>query len=148
MDSAEFEAWLDLLQTLDESGRRIEIANLPNSERESLQTALSRIASEPLDPLRGTRDCADVLRAKDFSSQSGQQVLRSAVRVPDAYRTWQRIVGLYPLTSVAFHFGTQRLHRKFQATFDKELSALPANDRLIRYAPPADDARIRRVVQA
>jgi hypothetical protein len=136
MDSAQFEAWLDLLQTLDESGRRMEIANLPNSERASLQTALPRIASEPLDPLGGMRDCADVLRANDFSSQSGQQVLRSAARVPDDYRTWQRIVGLYPLTSVAFHLGTQRLQRKFQATFDKELSALPVNDRLIRYAPP------------
>lgn len=55
--------------------------------------------------------------------------------MPDDYRTWQRVAGLYPLTSVAFYLGAQGLQQNFQATFDEDISALPVHGRVIRYSP-------------
>lgn len=134
-----FDAWVDSLRALDESGRNVEIANLPAADRESLRASLPSIHAGLRQPADALHACAEVLRANDLASTAGRSALQAAVQLPDDYRFWQRAVGLYPLTSIAFSFGARRLQQATLATFDRDLATLPIHGRLIRYAPPATD---------
>ena len=130
MESREFEAWVDLMRGLDDNGRRMEIANLPDSERVSMEKG----SSKPANLLTEVHDCADLLRARDLAFAAHREALRAAARVPDDYRFWQRVAGLYPLTAIAFSVGTQRLYDGFRQAFSAPV--LTVHGRLIQYRPP------------
>ncbi|MCL5668664.1 MAG: hypothetical protein M1392_01410, partial [Gammaproteobacteria bacterium] len=61
--------------------------------------------------------------------------LREAARVNDEYRDWQRVVGLYPLTALAFSHGIRRWQESARQTFATPLMELPLRGALVRYVP-------------
>jgi hypothetical protein len=56
-------------------------------------------------------------------------------QVPDAYQSWKRFVGLYPLARYAAAIGIEWLHRELDANFKVPLDKLPQQGKLIRYSP-------------
>jgi hypothetical protein len=55
--------------------------------------------------------------------------------VPDDYQIWQRILGLYPLTALAFHQGVLKYQADIRETFATPLEDLTVTGRLIGYQP-------------
>ena len=55
--------------------------------------------------------------------------------LPAEYRSWQRVVGLYPLTAGVFAHGIQRWQNEVRRVFAREVATLPVDRRLVRFAP-------------
>ncbi len=124
---ADFGAWTDRMQALDQDARRYEIANLPES------------AIAELDPVNGRAGvynkvaaCGDLLKAADFHDIEHQQELRGRVSVPDDYIVFRRILGIYPLTSLFVSLGVSRWHAAAKKSFSPEA---PVAWQAIRYVP-------------
>ncbi|MBI2312381.1 MAG: hypothetical protein HYU77_07765 [Betaproteobacteria bacterium] len=131
-----FERWVDLLQRLDDAGRSVELKNLPLAPINAPETSL------PAD-LAGNRElaaaigaCGVRLRAADLAREEGRERLRAAARVPDAYHTWKRVLGLYWVTRIPFSAGVRGWQRSTQVAFDADLESRAVNGRVVRFAPP------------
>jgi hypothetical protein len=116
---AAFAAWVAHLRDLDAAARRAELANLGMAEGERLRVEA----------------CADAAAAKPLDEEAARALLASA-RVPDDYAGWQRVVGLYPLTSLGLLAGVEQLRREIEADFATPGEALPVRGRLVRFVPP------------
>jgi len=131
---ARFDAWVDAMRALDRGGRRVEMANLPRAARARAASA----APPGARTLAGATDtCADVLRVADLGDPRLRDRLVRVAAVPSAYRTGQRLLGLYPVTSLPFLAGVARLHAELRADLERPLESLPVRGTLIRYVPPA-----------
>lgn len=134
MDGSTFEVWVDRLQSLDRMARRFELLNLPPERLDELQTqipvgktALSTIAF-----------CGDALRRADIVDPESRTALRQRATVADEYVTAQRILGIYPLTSLFFLYGIGGLHDETRETFARPLEELSQAGMLLRYVPPVE----------
>ncbi len=130
LSEAEMRDWLERLRLLDAKARRAEIANIGS-------VAVARAVFSPLpalDPDDVVQECGRRLRDRDRSVPARVERLRQAVAVPDAYSVWHRVIGLYPLASVALEQGVAALHRKLRGTFALPLAAIPQQGERIRYA--------------
>ncbi len=125
-----FDAWVDAMQDLDASARRIELANLPAAERARLREG----AAEPLEA--ALAKCARTLRQRDLTGSGARQRLATAAQVPEDYRLWQRFLGLYPFTAIAFSRGIRKYQAEMSATYAKPLAELPESGALTHFAPP------------
>jgi len=123
--------WVERMRRLDLEARAIELANLPAAYVASLPAELRR-SRNPIDRLNA---CSDKLARRDVASIARQKRLRAAVDVPDDYETWQRALGLYPLTALAFYQGILRYQSDIRQTFATPLEDLPVTGRLIVYEP-------------
>ena len=113
-DSAHYKAWLNMLNaqavdTLQQEARRLPDTVSVPSER-TLLTCGDQLVS----------DLAMKARLKS-------QLINEAA-VPDSYRYWQRVVGLYPLTAVLFRFGILRDQKNLKQQGWPPLDAPPEGD--------------------
>ena len=119
---AALHAYAERLLELDLESRRHEIANLPHAT--------------PGAALRGTRECGRLLREIDLAKPQARAALLEQAQVPDNYSDANRMIGVYPLTRLAFAAGIRRWQEETVARFRGEPS-LPPGATLVRYAPPA-----------
>jgi hypothetical protein len=124
--------WIDRLKGLDVQARTIELANLPEQDRDGLDSSLLSTDDPTVDLIH----CADELARRDLSESEAIAGLRAAVDVPDEYHDWKRVLGLYPLSAVPFLQGVSAYHADMEAVFATPLEDLPINGRLVRYEPP------------
>ncbi|MEO6696853.1 MAG: hypothetical protein ABIN45_02505 [Gammaproteobacteria bacterium] len=129
-----FAAWLIRLQALAETGYRVELNNLGETERVVLRRLIPADMNSP-DLNAAIHECSDRLRSSDMNDTEQREMLRSVARVPAEYRGWQRVVGLYPLTAMAFAWGIDRWHEEVREVFARDVAALPVDGRIIRYMP-------------
>jgi hypothetical protein len=122
-------AYAERLGELDFEARAHEIANLPR-ERIERKFALQR-----------TRDCGRLLRELDLARPQARAAMLQGARVPDEYSLAGRVVGLYPLTRLAFARGIRRWEEETTESFKSEKS-----DSGVRYAPPSGNWLPRRAV--
>lgn len=127
-----FAEWLEELRLLDSTRKNLALANLPASARQQLVTKI---------PVRGSFDqalehCGKRLNTFSLNNAKHKRILVEQAQVPDAYQSWKRIVGLYPLAKYAAAIGIERLHRELDANFKVPLKKLSQVGRLIRYKPP------------
>jgi hypothetical protein len=138
LNADDFSEWLDRLQALDNDGRRVEVANLPPAARADLAT---RFAPAGHDSLLSLNDhvahCERLLRSALVDTSDLRVELASRVTVPDDYRGWQRVIGLYPVTQIPFAVGVNAWQRETLRVFQTPLAALPQRGDLVRYQPPA-----------
>jgi hypothetical protein len=126
-NQAAYAAWMDRMQALDRDARNYEIANLPDSSVNSIDSANGR------DGLYSkVAACGDLLRAADFQNVNHQEKLTKSVSVYDDYITLRRVLGIYPLTRLFVSYGVSRWHAKARKSFSAEP---PANWQTIRYVP-------------
>jgi hypothetical protein len=138
MNDAEFAAWVERLGRLDQQARRAELANLPPPARARV-AARTPHDNASVDWLLGhAAQCRERLVAEDFGTHAEQLALRQAAQVPDDYFAWQRALGLYPLTSVAFQAGIRAWHRDVAAGYALPADALPVRGQRVAYVPPSD----------
>lgn len=128
-----FQAWVDRMQKLDRDARRIEIRNLSAVQRASL---LSTGDEFDVSVLR----CGDVLRRADLSGN--RQRLLDAIRTEPEYRTWKRVLGLYPFTALGVLVGVNSLHRDVNATFSREPTARRPAGVTVTYSPATKGGQV------
>lgn len=142
-----FSQWIGLMRQLDTGARWFEIRNLPPGALAE-HTGDRR---EPTEIHRHVDECAGLLMARDLDDRDTlDRLYRSAV-VPDDYRIYLRIAGLYPLTSIPFYLGVKRLQEDIENDFRPPLASLPVTGRLVRYAPAtessADSAEVADILR-
>ena len=134
-DDARFEAWLGHLSATAHRARRHELENLPADRRAALTREWADRAAEhdlAPAPLAGLADCRRQLNRSLSADTDARARLRNAAVAPDAYRTWQRVIGLYPLA--------RRIARPQVVDYQQERDAAfgePADVPVRRYAVPA-----------
>jgi hypothetical protein len=104
-------AWLARLAALDDTGRTAELEN----------------AALPADDLARCRVLLAAADAERFDQ------LEARARVPDAYNTAARAVGLYPLTRLPLAAGIGRWQADTRAEFAVPLAQLPVRGQLMRF---------------
>jgi hypothetical protein len=123
--------WLERMRRLDAALRLTEAANLPPDRAKALPAAA---------PLPGTLEqalhqCGSRLVKAALRNPETRPLLRERTKVPDHYRTWQRIAGAYWIMQYPAKVALGRLHRNLAASFGRKLEDLPVQGRRIRYAP-------------
>jgi hypothetical protein len=127
-----FAEWLEQMRQLDSTAKKLEFANLPAS-------AMQQLVSEK--PVKGSFEqvleyCGKRLNQLSLNNPEHKQRLLEQAQVPDAYQSWKRVAGLYPLARYAASIAIERLHRELDASFKIPLANLPQQGSLIRYSPP------------
>jgi hypothetical protein len=147
----QFEAWIDLLQKLAMQGWHYEVANLPAADRQTLDALWNnnKISAPTLNA--ALQYCAAILRKHDLNNEFGRATLQDRASVPDNYITWQRIIGLYPLTALAFKAGINDWHEQTREIFRQPLPDLTISGKLVEYnpittSPPLSSTEIARLI--
>lgn len=130
-----FAEWLEQMRQLDSKGRKLEFANLPATAMQQLVTEIRTGGSFD----QALEHCGKRLNKLILNNPKHKKTLLEQAQVPDAYQSWKRVVGLYPLTRYVAGIGIERLHRKLSASFKIPLEKLPQQGQLIRYSPPHSD---------
>lgn len=125
-DGPGFDAWLRMAAREDGQARAIELANLPPAAR-------ARLPEIPVE--KAMSECRLRLAGADLAAARSRERLRAAAQVPPDYRSWKRVLGLYPLTRIPFAYGVRRWQAQTEAVFNTPPEALPRRGRLVRYAP-------------
>jgi len=129
-----FSAWLEQMRILDEKSKKRMLDILSVSAKQKL---FEQIPSGDSFDLAIER-CGKHLNNYSQYNAKHRGILRREVKVPDAYQSWKRVVGLYPLASYFADNSIDRLHRELSAGFNVHLNELPVQGKLIRYSPPPD----------
>jgi hypothetical protein len=126
-----FAEWLEQMRQLGSTGIKFEFANLPVSARQRLVAELpaGRSFGHTLEL------CGKRLNRLSVINGKHKSILLEQAKVPDAYQSWKRIVGLYPLARYIAAIGIGRLHRELKGSFKIPLEKLPQQGKLIRYSP-------------
>lgn len=126
--------WLRRLAAAAADARRSALLGLPEAARRELA------GPDPQPPNARLEDCHGRLLALDPATPERLALLRRRARVQADYRTWQRVLGLYPLSSPALAAGVRAYQRRTRETFATPLRRLPLAGRLRRYYPPQGNA--------
>lgn len=126
-----FASWTEQLRQLAVEGWQYEYMNLDTESQQTLLLTARALQYE--DTLTALDNCSQVLLDQELSQEKQRQLLHEQVVVPDAYRLWQRILGLYPLVSPFFKLGVIDWHEATYNTHAKGRADLPVNGKLLRY---------------
>jgi hypothetical protein len=121
-------AWLERLRAADADARRIELANLPGAQRSAIAAA---VAPQPI--AAAIERCGRSETGSLAADADALARVRAAVRVPDDYVDWQRVLGLYPVAALAFGAGVRREEAAMQASFARHAGRIAEGTR--RFAP-------------
>jgi hypothetical protein len=126
-----FTEWLEQMRIIDSTGKKLGFANLPTSARQQLAAKMpaGRYFNQALD------HCGKRLNMLSLNNPEHKKILVEQAQVPDAYQTWKRVIGFYPVTRYFAAIGIDQLHRKLNASFDIPPEKLPQQGKLIRYSP-------------
>jgi hypothetical protein len=128
--------WLKQLQEQANKGWRVEIRNLPKLSGQKLQETVQAVLSTQATTVDTLQNCSGKLLQLQLENNSSRDELKKRATVADNYQSWKRIVGIYPLTALAFKIGIAQWHEKTMATYRQPLHQLQVSGRLIRYEPP------------
>jgi hypothetical protein len=140
MDVATFDAWIDRMQNLALEAWQIELSNLPALHREKLSQQTNDISVSNMNLSEAVRYCGDLLRTTDLDEDNERHHFKTIAKVPDEYKTWQRVIGLYPITALAFRSGINAWHEETNKTYAQSLKTLAVRGKLIRYAPSSNSS--------
>lgn len=124
-DAAALDALVDRMQALDLDARRAEIGN----------ASPAHAGAQAERDLERTRECARVLRAADLADPDVRGALPARLRIPDAYSSAKRVMGLYALTRYPFSAGVRRHKAEVTAAFASD-NPLPAEAQRVLLTPP------------
>lgn len=127
--------WLKQLQGLANKGWRVEIGNLPVLSEQKLQRTLQGILSSRATTIDTLQYCSDKLLQLQLENSSSRDALKKLATVADNYQNWKQVVGIYPLTALAFKIGIDQWHQKTRTGYRQPLHQLKALGQLIRYEP-------------
>jgi hypothetical protein len=163
-------AWLARLRALDTQARRIELANLPDAlvmdvwvtDAAIAGTATTASTTSATSATSGTSrraPAADANAARQAlqaridacgrasiaaiaREPASLERLRRSAQVPDDYVDWQRAVGAYPLSALAFGAGVRREEATMAAAHARYADAVARDARLMLISQPPNDAMV------
>ncbi len=124
-----FQAWTGRLLRLEAEARAAELSNLPAGSLEDLAANRAQAGER-------TQACAATLAGHDFAVPERRTLLTARARVPDDYVTWQRALGLYPITRIPFWYGVDGWQKEAAETMRRSKEDMRGPATLSRYAPP------------
>lgn len=127
-DDEKFRTWTMRLRALDAQARAVELRNLSESSLKALGVPRQQAGER-------SADCAGILARHDLADAPQRAQLAARVQVPDNYETWQRALGLYPLTKVPFSFGVDDWHEETVEAFRQSAAATIESGTVTRYRP-------------
>lgn len=134
--TTEVDAWLDQAQALALETHSIEFANLPLSEQQRLQQTS---VNSGLPFISALKTCSEQLRTIEFDNNAQRNIaiktVFANVRMPDDYKTWQRLVGLYALTALPVVYGIKNWHQESRQHFQQTYNDVTGKGALTRYLP-------------
>ena len=144
------DAWLARLQTLDAQARRIELANLPDAAvTDAAVTGLGKTATGSTGRALADDASAARLALQTRIDTCGRasivaiardpallERLRRSAQVPDDYVDWQRALGVYPLSALAFEAGVRREEAAMAAAHARHADAPARGARIMLISPP------------
>ncbi len=132
IDSAEqFNQLIENLRQQALTGWRFEINNLGQVKSADLFSLASQLGTDSLHS--ALDECSQLLVESSFRKQSSKERLLANNLAPDAYRNWQRIIGLYPLVSPFFKLGILQWHGETRETHAKGRTGLRVKGELMHY---------------
>jgi hypothetical protein len=137
-----FDHWVNHLLMLGLGGWRIELANLTPTARNELVKLAYQINHSGMSVDEALHYCSNILILARLDEADEQENLKSKATTPDEYNTWQRLIGLYPITAMAFRSGINRWHTDTLRIFELPLNKLPVSGSLIQYAPPLESVQL------
>lgn len=150
-DPAAMADWVELKQAQGRSGRRFELANLPDGPLQLLAGVPGAGAAREQAASR-LEDCSARLTAAVKASPLLQARLLATHPVPDAYSQLARWTGLYPLSRLPFSWGVQRWQAQTRAVFERESGRPLTEAPMTRYRPASawpgvDDAGLAQALR-
>ncbi len=133
-DPRKLEGWIGAMRTLDAHARGLELRNLPAGHPESDGARVNR--------------CGELLMRRDLADPQAVELLRERTQVPDAYREWQRVAGLYALTRIPFGSGVADWHAEAKGLFAHARRGESAGHEVLHYGPDVLPAYSRQEVAA
>ncbi len=140
-DRDRFAAWVDRLAAADQSARRHELANLSQDTRARLRGQWAPAAARhdlPAGLAEGLSACRAPLRNEALGNPDARERLRSAATAPDAYNTWQRVLGFYPISWRVARPRVEAYQAERAEAFESAVTDTPD---LRRYATPVEMPR-------
>jgi hypothetical protein len=128
-----FNDWVKRLHILGMDGWRIELANLKNTDRNKLVKLASLINPSEMSVDEALQYCSKILISINLDEIDEQHDLKLKAETPDEYKSWMRVLGLYPVSALIFRSGINRWHEDTRNIYKLPLSKLPVAGRLIRY---------------
>lgn len=116
-----FADWIAGLRDLDHTARTVELRNLGDAGMQSLGVRDATEAAQRTDT------CAGLLQRHDLATPEQRRQLADHAQVPDDYHTVNRVLGLYPLTSIPFAHGIESWHQEAAAQFIQASTVTPAS---------------------
>ncbi|WP_409522786.1 hypothetical protein [Nitrincola sp. MINF-07-Sa-05] len=116
-DSVQFRDWLTHLEDLDRDARHYELQNLKSSSRQALHNQWIPIAEQHRLPSQlddALDHCRTLLSTTITGNDLSRDALRAAAVASDAYNSWQRVLGLYPIARRVARPRVEALHRQLE----------------------------------
>lgn len=137
-----FRDWAARMGALDMAARAVELENISQQGLDALGVSRS-------EAIERTGACARTLADHDLRFESQRTLLTERARVPDSYRTWQRVIGIYPLTSLPFSAGVQGWQRDTVESF-RTAAERGFDAPVVRYLPEAspDPQAVKAILEA
>ena len=130
LDGAALQRWLIHLADADLQARSIELASLESSVRSEISTIYS------VDLQAQLAHCAQTMVAVDLASSERLTLLRKRAVATSEYRLLNKVLGLYPLSSLPVRIGIHQYHDETMAVYAQPLETLPVRGQLRRFHVP------------
>ncbi len=131
LDGAALQSWLEHLAAADREARSIELASL----EPSIKSKLNSHYGDNLAAL--LQDCVQTLVSNDLANPERLALLRKRTKTSFEYRLLNRILGLYPLSSIPVRVGVHRYHTETLTVYAQPLETLPVRGQLRRFRSPS-----------
>lgn len=106
--------WLAHMHQLDLEAREKEILNLGNHHYQKLVNPSEGICNRR-DLIARTQECSSRLFVHALKTPGLAAHVQAAIAIPDEYRSWRRVVGLYPLLALPVAYASANAFDGFRA---------------------------------
>jgi hypothetical protein len=131
-NDARFDFLLQQLVAREQRARQLELRNLSPVARAGLEQVQRDLFPGQPDISTTLDDCAQTLLAAD---RMRPDAIKRAIRAPDSYSLFKRLLGFYPLTAIPFSRGIRKFQAEMTKTYGKNLSEVIGNADVVVHAP-------------
>ncbi len=126
--------WLAHMHQLDLEAREKEILNLGNHHYQQLVNQCEGVGDRR-DLIALTRECSHHLFIHALQTPGLAAHVQKAIAIPDEYRSWRRVVGLYPLLALPVAYASANAFDGFRAWHAMPPEDIPTIGAPVVYCP-------------
>ena len=134
--------WLEIMHQLDLAAREKELLNLDEQQFRQLADQFHGPGNREAF-IKKVCACSGQLFAHERDAQGLPEAVRKAIHIPAEYRTWRRVVGLYPLVALPVAVVSTNVFNDIRAWHAMPPEELPTIGAPIIYRPAGGDGKNR-----